>query len=508
MEYSPYQTVEEIHNRAIEGLGIPFKEMMLSNNIEEVKSNKATAGDAWEAWFKVPKNSVAGADLVEAGVELKATPYKQNKNSTYSAKERLVFNIINYEEELGKTFETSSFWLKNKLIELGFYEYNPKLPRDEWFFSHCALFTIPESDIEEIKNDWQIIQDYIAQGKAHEISEGLTNYLAACTKGANRNSIRRQPCSDIPAKQRAYSLKASYMTELLRNYILGTKVDEAIRLEPFDFPLRPDLIDEVVEYQHDKKVKQTSEKFVKGKQSFSEVLLGTFNKYIGMTLAELIQLFSLSESSSGNYSKAIIPMVVSRMLDIQNKIEDLEEIKKANIQIKTVRVQKNGRIKESMSFPAFNFEDLSRQNWENSDLREFFEVSRFLFIVFQENENEEYIFKGAKFWNMPISDLDNQVQEVWQDTVDILNTGVELYYNSTSKRVHNNFTKISDDKILSVRPHASKASYLENNPNADRLPVPAKWTNKPNHFSNQWMTKQCFWLNNNYIEEQISELID
>lgn len=41
-----------------------------------------------------------------------------------------------------------------------------------------------------------------------------TMYLAACTKGANAASVRRQPFSQIPAKQRAYSLKGSYMTQV------------------------------------------------------------------------------------------------------------------------------------------------------------------------------------------------------------------------------------------------------------------------------------------------------
>lgn len=36
--------------------------------------------------------------MEEAGVELKATPFKKLKSGKYSAKERLVLNIINYEK--------------------------------------------------------------------------------------------------------------------------------------------------------------------------------------------------------------------------------------------------------------------------------------------------------------------------------------------------------------------------------------------------------------------------
>ena len=67
-------------------------------------------------------------------------------------------------------------------------------------------------DLEIIKQDWQTIIDKIKAGEAHNISEGDTMYLAACTKGANAKSIRKQPFSNIPAKQRAFSLKSSYMS--------------------------------------------------------------------------------------------------------------------------------------------------------------------------------------------------------------------------------------------------------------------------------------------------------
>lgn len=68
----------------------------------------------------------------------------------------------------------------------------------------------------------------VRAGRAHELSEGDTLYLAACTKGANASSVRQQPFSTIPAKQRAYSLKSSYMTQILRNYIFGSAEDPHI----------------------------------------------------------------------------------------------------------------------------------------------------------------------------------------------------------------------------------------------------------------------------------------
>ena len=133
------------------------------------------------------------------------------------------------------------------------------------------------------------------------------------------------------------------------------------------------------------------------------------------------------------------------------------------------------------------------------------DASKFFFVVFKETDNGEFVFSGTKFWSMPETDIDNVVQSVWMDTVNTLKQGVQLKY--VNGQVSNNFVKASAKRIVHVRPHAQKASYIEGDGNADELPVPAIWTNKPEGFSDKWMTKQSFWLNNKYVLEQIEDLI-
>ena len=69
------------------------------------------------------------------------------------------------------------------------------------------------------KNKRNLIINKIRAGKAHEISEGDTNYLGACTKGANADSVREQPFNSIVAKQRAFCLKpaTSYVLVIFFN---------------------------------------------------------------------------------------------------------------------------------------------------------------------------------------------------------------------------------------------------------------------------------------------------
>ena len=55
--------------------------------------------------FKYKANNDDNPDFIDAGIELKVTPLKQNTNGSVSSKERLVLNIINYKEEGPRDFE-------------------------------------------------------------------------------------------------------------------------------------------------------------------------------------------------------------------------------------------------------------------------------------------------------------------------------------------------------------------------------------------------------------------
>ena len=101
---------------------------------------------------------------------------------------------------------------------------------------------------------------------------------------------------------------------------------------------------------------------------------------------------------------------------------ETEEFLKANIISKTVRIEENGRIKESMSFPAFKYMDLITQEWETSDLRETLESTKYLFFVFKK-ENDEYVFKGIKLWNMPEFDIETFVMKMWKSTYNTIKSG-------------------------------------------------------------------------------------
>ena len=252
-----YKTEEELLTKAKQAEGMTFRDIDQTGRINNERAKGHLGQIIEESFFGYEVNSEKEADFANLGVELKVTPIKKNKNGTISAKERLVLNIINYHEEVQRKFETSSFWQKNAKLLLMFYLWTPGLKRADYKLIKSYLHTYPEEDLAIIEQDWKIIVEKIREGRAHELSEADTNYLAASTKGASKKSLRTQPFSDEPAMQRAFSLKQSYMTALVRNII---RKEDLKRI--------------------------TTSKELKEK-SFPQILEEKFKPYIGMSIDDI-----------------------------------------------------------------------------------------------------------------------------------------------------------------------------------------------------------------------------
>lgn len=54
----------------------------------------------------------------------------------------------------------------------------------DYVIKFVNLFSPPKDDLKIIIDDYNQINEKIKHGKVHELSEGDTMYLGACTKGA------------------------------------------------------------------------------------------------------------------------------------------------------------------------------------------------------------------------------------------------------------------------------------------------------------------------------------
>ncbi|GLC87298.1 Sau3AI family type II restriction endonuclease [Lysinibacillus piscis] len=441
-----YKNERQLLAKAQEAIGKTFNEIDQHDRLS--KNQKGGFGHIIEeSHFGYEINSNAEPDFKELGIELKVTPFRKNKNGTLSAKERLVLNIINYMEEVHTEFETSSFWHKNRKLLLMFYEWQQEINRGDFRIIETILYDYPEEDLIIIKKDWAYIVEKIRKGEAHLLSEGDTQYLGACTKGANKNSVRQQPYSDISASQRAYSLKQSYMTSIVREVITNEKLTY--------FASKSELREKTLE----------------------ELLQERFSLYIGMTQEEMAAQLGVPFVPS---NKAFIANLISSLLGVKGtRLDKVAEFAKANIQFKTVRLKENGVPKEHMSFVNINFKEIVQEDWEESYIRDYFLETQLLFVVFQFNAQSELIFKGIKLWHMPMDTIETKVYEYWQEIRRVVNEGIQLH--NTSRGVKNNLPDTKFNNVLHVRPKGRNA--------ADQTELP----------DGQRITKQCYWLNDSYI---------
>jgi DNA mismatch repair protein MutH len=441
-----------------------------ANDIPQLNLNEKDKGRLGkvieELHFRYKQNSNPSADFKKAGLELKSAGLKKlAKNKGFNAKERLVLNIINFEEAINLDFDEDFLTGKNAHLLLVFYLYEQGLSILESIIKIVGDWKYSDEDIEIIRKDYEKIKEKIKAGKAHELSEGDTFYLGACTKGANANTMRTQPFSSIPAKQRAYSLKPGYVNHIIAS-IANDKSDIYGKLIP-------------------------SVSIAK-KLTIEEIILDRFRPLINKKDSELVSQFSIEHINPKvkDYHSRLSRAIVNSVLDVPKnmKVEDyIEEFRKAEITVKTVRLKENNLPKEDVSLPVFTYEELVNSDWEGSEFYNFLN-NKFLFIFFQFQCNE-LILRKVRFWNMSNSDME-EVQKVWIETRDIVSNGNIVREVKNGKR-GTNFPNKKFNHISHVRPHANNS--------ADTLPLPTrdKVTQAMEY------TKHSFWLNNTYVRDEI-----
>ena len=442
--------------------GKSLRQVCDSKVLEHSYSGKGNFGQVLEKfYFGYEPNSLAEADFAQIGMELKSSPLKQLKNNEYRSKERLVLNIINYFNVVNQNFENSDFIKKNASILLIFYLHQAGYDILDLIIKLVDEWSFPSTDLEIIKKDWETITKKIADGKAHELSEGDTFYLGACTKGANASSVRKQPFSEIPAKQRAYSFKQGYV-----NHIIASIASES---------------------------KETYGKLIPNiqvakKKTIEEIVISKFKPFYGNSEEEILKILKIkininAKSFHANLTKAILGIELDK---------EIEEFEKAEIIVKTVRIKENDLPKEDISFPNFKYEEIVNQDWEDSDFKDVLE-HKFLFVFFK-FQNEKLILRKVKFWNMPYLDL-IEVEKVWKKTKQIVAKGEIVKEIKTDKKGKEiRFTNFPGKKFSSVshvRPHATNSLDTYELPKRDKL------TNQNEY------TKHCFWLNNTYVKNEI-----
>lgn len=319
-----------------------------------------------------------------------------------------------------------------------------------------------------ILEDYKRITQKVLEGRAHELSESDGMYLSTCRKGAGKDKDRTtQPHGPELANRRAWSLKNSYMTTLLRTKVFSQEEQESIA----------------------KSARDTSKPFT---QVIEEKLL----TYRGKSEKELCKEFDVEFDPKGHNST-----LVRKILGLSSDVDNTTEFKKANMNIRAIRVNQNDLPEQESPFKNYIFNELlNEKNWEESHIYTEIFSKKFMFVVFRKTAPETYVLDYIKFWGFPDS-LEADLQKVWQETKDIINRGVELTVRPNGKggvKVFTNFPKSRKNKILYTKVHSNQ-TYYEVEPgkfvgkgslkDTDELP------------DGRRITKHSFWLPKKFVQQ-------
>ncbi len=432
--------------------------------------NKGDIGQVIQKYLGKDPDNDPSPDFPNAKLELKVTGLVQNKvknGEKFRAKERLVLTNINYNEDHKVSFENSHLIEKCNDMLMTCYEYlqpekGQKIDYGSFPIIDSFILTLSNEDKAIMKQDFDLVISKIKDGKAEQISESDTNYLAACTKAKDSTVRKTQPFSSVLAKPRAFSLKQSFISSLIRKYISN---------------------------EHFQSILGDVKCLSSG--GIEEFVLSKLKPWFGKTEEELGYTFNVETNAKNRYA-----MYINRIFRVTS-LEESEEFQKADIVVKTLRIKKTDKIKEHMSFAAMDFIKVVETPWEKSDLRAYFTEKRFLFIIYKETD-KGYILENAVFYNFPESVVEEFIGYTYKKTQKILLNGDIVKSTSLKEKDgemklehKTNFVGSKENPVCHVRPHG--ADFNDQSP----LFVPDKYTGYTSY------EKQAFWIDTKFINAML-----
>ena len=412
---------EKLRNKTLlEAVSSKFKKELVKEMINETeKGNKGNFGSLIEDYyFELDKSerNKARPDFHEAKLELKTAGLKPDKKGGFKKFQgRLSLSSINFNKIIDESFDSSSFYYKNKNILIIFYIHDENLPVTEYKIGFIGIFTLKGNYKQTIKNDWEFIKEAVLAGEAHKLGaqhNWNTQNLEASTSGGKAESnFIKQPYSKTEAKKRRFAYKLRFWEKVIQEII-----NKDASLQTID--------------------------------NWSEIRK-IFNPFIGYKIDEICKdlNYQLGEGKNkfANLTKEIIMKKGNENLsrDLMVSIKS-NNAKKDGIIFRTIRINDKNRIQEEISLPAFSDENIKENNWEESEFFKYLNKP-FVFVIFKEIDKNNLVFHNIEYYLMNDADI-KKAKKVWIDT--------------KSKIIENrkDFIKISDKQDFHVRPHDEKGN--------------------------------------------------
>ena len=454
-------SVEEILERARSLKGRFLREVLPSDVLID-KRNKGSVGNLIEHYgFGIENNSIAGPDFVKSEIELKVLPLKKTSKGLI-IKERTKVCSINYKALPLEIWSSSHARLKLRSILFIFY-----IHEDDVLDSLIKDYFLFEIGTDEgtLRADWEKTVSYVRQGKAHLLSEGLTNYLAPSRSGSGGLDNEGRPRDLVPqfedaepmALKRAFSLKPYYTTSIFQERVLKKVFTPLSEI-----------------------------KFTGTEEDVVPFIIKKINGYEGIELKEFARIHGLSLKMG----KARSAQLVRTALGLVGSHENVLEFRRLGIKFKTAPVHPRTLVPhEAMSFPVVPFIQVVEEDFWESDLMD--QVNNIIVIpllrVSRESRGEDEKIGRSVYLNLDDGELDliRDDYERYREFFKLLFDRVQsIGVVGALKFWEENFIRSSQTKIVHMRPHTTKGNYDDTLGELQKV-------------------KHSFWFNKRFIQEKL-----
>lgn len=475
------ESIEDFGRRAI---GRTSREIIASRDPSHPllrvgrKATKGDLGDAMEVYYGIRKNSRSEPDFPQAKVELKTLPLKRLRGRGHAVKEPTSISMIHYPTLPSERWATAS--VREKLGHVIFAVFS--VDQNDLLESklHNLFLWEPRStDWELFGSDWGVTKSIVAESRAEALSERQAIALAARRKGrggpTDVGTPQYNPRSDptiANAPSRAWALKTHFTRQLYQERTGRGPTAFASALVGVH-PGPPGRVLDPVE----------------------EKVLAELRPFRGLPLKTLVAVKRLG----GGGGKSLASRMVHRALGV-DPTKRIREFEQTGYLVRTLNLQaRNGWPYEAVSFPVVDLCELMEQEWEprivedetgkevttipGSDLSE--QVRRILFVPTfapkRKTSQLDRMLGNPFFWTPSGAELEG-IRLEWEMYRREVAQGKAAYHRVPGKRERENaLTKPFPEGFIHVRPHGRNAEDTYKDPKGN------------------WVTKQCFWLNKEFI---------
>lgn len=111
----------------------------------------------------------------------------------------------------------------------------------------------------------------------------------------------------------------------------------------------------------------------------NDLLQEEIKNYSGLTTSELQEKFNIALKSK-NINYVIFQKIIANS---KNSFVINDLLKECSCVIKTINLEWNDTLKESMSLRAFKYCEIVNESWNQSTLRNYFNDNIFIFVIFK-----------------------------------------------------------------------------------------------------------------------------